>query len=234
MSNQKNKTYEQSSYEDFDQYERIKFKLPSLNIRKAQNILDLGCAKGQALYSILKLGFSGKYIGLDNDINMLDLGKRYFDENFVNVNHEFVNVDCLEYINLTNEKFDIILCWGLLSFYEDFELILNRCLESLSFIGQLSLWGGFIDNDFNVYVKYQRSKEALQPGLNMFGIENIAGFLREKGLNCKIEKFNFIQELTKDEKNPLKTWTETDASGQKFLINGLNIKRDFYHIIVSK
>ena len=234
MAQTKNLTYIDQLYEDFDQYERIRFKLPDLDVSQKQSVLDLGCAKGQVLYSLIKSNFSGDYVGVDNDPNMLNLALKYFDDNYIERQYQFVLDDTANFLKNSNKKFDLILCWGLLSFYDEFEPLLEQSLQILSDHGEISLWSGFTDNDYNVFVKYQKPGQNLQAGLNMFGLSNIKKYLDKQGCRYNIKKFEIDIDLNQDHANPLKTWTEKTKKGNRFLINGLNIRRDFFHIIIKK
>lgn len=226
----KNKIYSQQSYGDFVKYERVQFKLNSLNLKNCKSVLDLGGGKGQALVALRSHGFDGHYTCVDSDSLLIQEGAAYFNDDTC----VFLKQDCLDFLRLDTAQYDLIICWGLLSFFDNLEEFLDLVIERLTETGTLSLWGGFCLNDIDVFVKYRRSDGQLQTGLNMFGLDNIKRYITQKGYNYSINRFEPVQNRPPDPNNPLVSWNIKDIDGNQIFLNGLNVVRRFHHLVIKR
>ena len=119
----KNKTinnlvYSNSEIPILAKYDRIKEGLKNLNIKKIKNILDVGCGPGQVLYTLKDCNFSGSYMGIDNDSKMINKANQFFATNKFK-NFKFKTCD-LENFKI-EKKFDLILLWGVIGYFENYE-----------------------------------------------------------------------------------------------------------------
>ena len=198
----KNLVYSKSNIPKLAKYDRIKEGLEKINMSKIKSILDLGCGPGQALYAIKNLGFNGSYLGVDNDPDMINMANKFYSENQYK-NFFFKKKEIQKYSS--NKKFDLILIWGVISFFDNYKIFINKMNNLLNSDGTISIFSGFTENDYSVYVKYKYKNEKKQSGLNMHSINEIESYLKEK--RFKINKKKFLPKINlKRKKNPLNSF----------------------------
>jgi len=224
----KNKTYSNKTYDDFLEYERIKFKAKDIAKLKFNSVLDVGCASGLSLYFLRKTKNYADFLGIDNDQEMIDHATDFFSDD---KNSEF-QLSTIE--SLRNDtKFDLVLLWGLISFYDSYEDLILKIKSHLTETGSISIWSGFSKSEYDVFVSY--SKDGINnPGLNMFSLPKLIGFLKANNFTVEVNQFNPTVPLMKDASNPLVSYTLFDNDNNYTIVNGLNVVRDFYHLIVTK
>ena len=226
----RNLVYSKSNIPKLAKYDRIKVGLERINMSKIKSILDLGCGPGQALYSLKNLGFKGSYLGIDNDSEMINMANKFYTKNqykkFIFKKKEIQTYS-------SNKKFDLILIWGVISFFDNYKVFINKMNNLLSSNGTISIFSGFTENDYNVYVKYKYKNEKKQSGLNMHSINEIENYLKKK--KFKISKKKFLPQINlKKKKNPLNSFFLSNSKNEKIIANGLNIIRQFYFINAKK
>lgn len=226
----KNIKYSKSNIPNLAKYDRIKEGLKKINLRKKNKILDLGCGAGQALYALRQIGYKGAYLGLDNDPDILKKSNLYYKKNNYK-NFELNNTDINKFHS--KEKFDLILVWGVISFFDDYKNLFNKLDKLLIKDGVISIFSGFSENDYNVYVKYKLNNQPMQPGLNMHSINSVESYIKKKKYKIYKKKFFPNQKLKKN-KNPLSSFMLFDENKNKILANGLNIIRKFYFLNARK
>jgi len=223
----KNKTYSNKSYKDFLEYERIKFKSNRIFRMNFESVLDIGCASGLSLYLLRSRKNNADFLGIDNDLEMIEHAKGFFSDD---EKSEF-QLSTIENLG-NNKKFDLVLLWGLISFYEVYEDLIIKIKSHLSKTGSISIWSGFSNSEYDVFVSYSKDG-ANHPGLNMFSLPRFIGFLEENNLAVEVNQFIPTVPLQKDPLNPLVSYTLLDDNNSYAIVNGLNIVRDFYHLIVT-
>jgi len=225
----KNLVYSQYSIPKLAKYDRINQGL-KINLKKTKSALDLGCGVGQTLYALKEYNFSGSYMGVDNDPKMIKIANNFF------ANHKYKNYK-FKKCNIENfqckKKFDLIIIWGVISFIENYRIFLDKIIKLLNKGGTISLFSGFTENKFNVYVQYKYKNGKKQKGLNMHSSIEILDYLKKQ--KFKVTKKKFIPNVDlKKTKNPLKSYILFDNKKNKILANGLNIVRNFYFIEAKK
>ncbi len=226
----KNTTYAAKSYEDFAKYDRVKFKLKELALDKQASVLDIGCAKGGLLYALRQTGFNGRYLGIDNDPEMIEIAKSFFKED----SRASFSVASFEENTDVRGDFELVTLWGLVSFYDNYEILVKTCLDKLAPEGALSIWSGFNRSQYDVLVDYVDDRGAHFSGLNMFSLPKLVSFLEKEGLEVAISKFSPSANLTRDADNPLVSYSLNDEVYGTVVVNDLNIVREFYHLLVTK
>jgi ubiquinone/menaquinone biosynthesis C-methylase UbiE len=105
---------------------RCNLLLKSINLH-GKNILDLGCHNGRWIYAALKLG-SSHVTGIDNFSSYLKVAKNNLDK-YPEYKNKFSlkEMDMLEYLKKTNEKYDIIFCFGVMYHTLNQYEILKEC-----------------------------------------------------------------------------------------------------------
>ena len=223
----KNKTYSKKSYDEYLKYERIKFKAEAISKISFSSVLDVGCANGIGLHLLRSMKIDAKFLGIDNDQEMIDQAKEVFS-NDKNSKFELSTIE-----DLSGElKFDLILLWGLISFYPSYEDLILKIKSHLTKHGSISIWSGFCDSEYDVLVSYR--KDSIDNfGLNMFSLPKLLRYFEENNFSVKLDNFRPSVPLKRDISNPLVSYTLRDGEDGYVIANGLNIVRDFYHILVT-
>jgi ubiquinone/menaquinone biosynthesis C-methylase UbiE len=109
--------------------------IESLNIKKANTVLDLACGTGVVTKKIQnKIGVSGYIVGIDTSTTAIKIAKKW-NENKVNVN--FVNVDAEKFS--FSKKFDVITCQYALFFFPNAQKALKNMRNSLKKSGKIGI-----------------------------------------------------------------------------------------------
>lgn len=224
----KNKTYSNKAYDDFLKYERIQFKAQSIIKLNFNSVLDIGCANGLSLHLLRSMNNKANFLGIDNDQEMIDQANNFFKSD----DSSKFKLNTIEDLS-DIAKFDLVLLWGLISFYDSYEDLLLKIKSHLSERGSISIWSGFSKSDYDVFVSY--SKDGVNnPGLNMFSLPRLLDFFKKNDLEVVTQKFNPTISLQENSSNPLVSFTLKDDDNNLKIINGLNIVREFYHLIVTQ
>ncbi|WP_075501445.1 class I SAM-dependent methyltransferase [Candidatus Pelagibacter communis] len=226
----KNLKYSKSNIPKLAKYERIKKGLEKINLNKVYKILDLGCGAGQALYALKKLDYKGYYYGIDNDIEMINMSNKFYKRNNYK-NFKFHKEEIQKF--KTKHKFDLVLIWGVISFFDNYKQFIDKMDRCLNKNGTISLFSGFSESNYNVYVKYKIGDGKSQAGLNMHSLNEIESYFKKKGYKISKQKFIPSVNLIKS-KNPLSSFVLYEQNRNKVIANGLNIIRKFYFIKAEK
>jgi ubiquinone/menaquinone biosynthesis C-methylase UbiE len=109
--------------------------IESLNIKKANTVLDLACGTGVVTKKIQnKIGISGYVVGIDTSITAIKIAKKW-NKNNENVN--FVNVDAEKFS--FSKKFDVITCQYALFFFPNAQKALKNMRNSLKKSGKIGI-----------------------------------------------------------------------------------------------
>ena len=109
--------------------------IESLNIKKANTVLDLACGTGVVTKKIQnKIGISGYVVGIDTSITAIKIAKKW-NKNKVNVN--FVNVDAEKFS--FSKRFDVITCQYALFFFPNAQKALKNMRNSLKKSGKIGI-----------------------------------------------------------------------------------------------
>ena len=226
----KNLKYSKLDISKLAEYDRIKEGLKSINLNKINKILDLGSGAGQVLYALNKINYSGYYLGVDNDKSMITKSEQYYSK-YNYKNYKFQKTDIKNF--KSKDKFDLILIWGVISFFDNYKYFLDKLDKYLNKNGIISIFSGFSENDHSIYVKYKKKNEKLQSGLTMHSLNEIEEYFKKKNYKISKEKFMPSTNLKKTN-NPLSSFTLYDQDKKKHLANNLNIIRKFYFIKAKK
>lgn len=225
------KEINKNNYEKADIKESWKFIAKKLKDLKNKKTLfcDLGCAKGEFL------GFISETYpdvsGYGYDINKIFI--KHAKQNYPTLNFDYIDINNLESINL---RFDVISLLGILGFFDNYKIIIESCLNLLKSGGRLIMHNNFNNYDIDVFIKYKlANSKSIKKGWNIFSKKSIANFLVEKKVkNFKFYKFTIQSDIKQNIKDPIRSWTEKEMNGERYIINGLNIKQPQSILIVEK
>ena len=184
-------------------------------------VLDLGCARGEFLYYLKNNINYKKLSGIDYSEQLINEAK-----SFQGLNDVELHVGSADDFHL-NEKFDVIIMSGVLSYFDDIEKIFKLLKSHLSENGTILLFGLFNEYDVDILIKYRNNKyfNSFESGWNIHSIKTIQTILNK--FNLKLisqDKFNLSFALEPQD-DPCRSWHINTENGKKFT-NGLNLIYD--------
>ena len=192
------------------------------------DVLDIGCASGTLIERLNKKIKSSNFIGLDTSSQLIKIAKKK------NISKsKFINKDFMKFEN--KFKFDIVIAGGVLAFYDNFQIAMNKMLGLLKKKGHLYIIGTFNSENIDTLVKFRNNytKSKWEKGLNSFSIKTISNYLRNKKLSFRFKKFKIPFFLSK-KKNPILSYTIITKNNSKILLNGANMRMELYYLLIKK
>jgi 2-polyprenyl-3-methyl-5-hydroxy-6-metoxy-1,4-benzoquinol methylase len=226
-----NKVYYNNSYKKFAKYQRMKY-LDLILKKKLKSILDVGCSIGQAFYYLKKKGFDGKYLGIDPDKNSIAIAKKNFA--FKNCLFKHQKLQTFK----SKKKFDAIIFWSVIGYFENYEKIYNKYFYYLNKNGFFLIFNNFNNSqntDTILYAKEKTTDNHLKKktGQNTFSLNRHNNFLRKKKMILKINSFNLTKKIARIKKNPYASYT-INSKNKKIIVSDLNVWHRLYHIEAKK
>ena len=108
------------SYKDLYLGEKI---LLDQFFKKNFSVLDLGCAQGGFINILNHLEKKYTYLGVDYNQKMLDLAKKK------NPNFKFLNIKNNNFSKYINQKFDLVIIFGILHLNKDWKKIIKEAYK---------------------------------------------------------------------------------------------------------
>jgi ubiquinone/menaquinone biosynthesis C-methylase UbiE len=199
------------------------------------NILDIGCATGDFLYFIRNLYPKAGLYGCDIIDELLEKAKKEVD------GVSFFNANIFSGEMLPDKKFDLIFCTGVISIFDDIQVVLKNILGLAKKGGRVNIFALFNPEDLDVLIKTRRSSEkgAWEVGWNVWSKQTIVNYLNiiKKQLNIdfdfEFKDFEIQIDLAKNRDDALRSWTEKYENGRRFIINGLQLIHTFSLLIID-
>ena len=188
---------------------------------------DMGCAIG-TFPNYLSTQFKNyKIMGYEYLDELLLMAKK------LHPHIPFKKLDVRNPKELPPKSLDIITMSGVLSIFDDYESVLKNIITWIKPKGRILIFSLFNPFDLDVFIKYKHSHEAstseLESGWNIISQKTIIKFLeKQKIYKFEFLKFNMSIDLEKNNDDKIRSWTEKNANGKRYIINGLNIKQPQY------
>tara|TARA_B100001559_G_C16492170_1_gene618935 strand:- start:1134 stop:1853 length:720 start_codon:yes stop_codon:yes gene_type:complete len=225
-------SYLEGDYQKFKNYERIKFLTKNLcqyiDKKKNYKLLDLGCSKGEIIYSI-KEKFDNviDFTGIDISRELI---KKAQGENFLK-SVRFIEDDISTFS--LNEKFDLVVMSGVLSIFDDYENFLLNAIKHMKKNSVGFVFSAFNKQDIDVIIRYRNNfigSNQWESGWNLFSLKGIKKFLIKYSQQVKIIPFH-LQNKIEQKENPVLSYTVETKNESNLILTGGNIVRDFYLIV---
>lgn len=139
---------------------------------------------------------------------------------------------------LDSESVDAITMLGVVGIFDDLQVIAENVSRWVKPGGMVLLHGLFNPFDIDVFIRYRESHRDgpgdLETGWNIFSQRTV----RDCFINCgasSVEFFPFTMsgELPGRPDDPLRSWTEELANGDRQIVNGLWLKQPQYIVEIS-
>lgn len=212
-----------------DPKEAYKVLLKELNKKKFKSLMDVGCANGELLYFLNQKLKNVDFTGIDVLQNLLDKAKKNCSSDI-----NFLKKD-ISKKNLKVGKFDRIILSGVLSIFDNPEMIIKNLLGNLSKNGKLYIFGAFNPNPYNVLVKYEdvnKDKNVYQSGWNIFSLDTMKLIAKKNNKKMKAIEFKMPFDIKKRKNDLIRTWT-VEFEGKRQWTNGLGIIYHGYWVEIS-
>lgn len=184
------------------------------------NILDIGCARGEFLYYLNKIFTETKFTGIDYSKNLIDEAKKNLSL-FNNINFENSSGENFK----LNKKYDVITLLGVLSYFDDLYKILENIELHLNDCGKVFILGFFNKYDIDVRISYRDNKRFsnFESGWNYHSLENIKKVLSTLGMKINnIHNFELSFHMEQQKDDFCRAWHINTDLG-KMYTNGLGL-----------
>jgi ubiquinone/menaquinone biosynthesis C-methylase UbiE len=188
----------------------------NLSKNKSYSILDIGCANGELLFYLDKNFDNLELHGVDVRQDLIDLAK--------NKLNKVINLKRLDYNKKTlNKKFDIVICSGVLSIFDNLDVVMKNIKKNLKKNSSIYLFNSFNEYDYDVIISYKdinSNIEEYQSGWNIWSLKTISKYFKGK----KITKypFNIKLDVKKNSNDLIRSWT-TKIENKRYFTNGLSM-----------
>ncbi|MCX6077360.1 MAG: class I SAM-dependent methyltransferase [Campylobacterales bacterium] len=219
--------YKLFDYEKFKNYDRFKFLVSMMEqkLNDSDTLLDIGCAKAELIYCLKEKFPHIQYTGLEFSQDLIDMAS---SQSFLK-DVKLIQGDAQNF-NI-NKKFDIVVMSGVLSIFDEIEVVLTNFISHLTNKGKGYIFGMFNSNDIDVLIKFRNNyinSNQWETGLNNFSINTVDSYLKQYFSIIKWTKFDLSVDLPKTE-NPINSYTLNCNEG-KVITNGTGLITDFYLI----
>ena len=120
-----------------------------------------------------------------------------------------------------NEKFDIIICNGVISILNELKNFRKNILKLLKKNGKLYLGSIFNEYNYNVFTQYEDIKnqpKILQTGWNIWSVETLRRLFKNKKI--KINRYFSSKNFTKNKSDLIRSWT-IKINGKRYFTNAI-------------
>lgn len=205
------KEYSQFSSE---QEKWAKATIEKLDLKKGENVLDIGCGDGRVTAEIARQVQPGLVIGVDSSQSMVDLaGERFSRNNYSNLSFQCVDARELNFDN----QFDVITSNAVLHWIDDHLSVLRGIYKALKPGGRVILQMGGKGNAGEIIsvaeevFNRQRWKKYLNEfkfPYYFFNVEEYKEFISQSGFSsAKIELID--KDMQHESKEKLAGWIRT-------------------------
>ena len=188
------------------------------------SMADLGCATGAFPHYLNSRFPEARIVGIE----YLDVLLKKAKEDFPNL--EFVSGDITDKCSVV-EEFDVITMIGVLAIFDDYPKVLGNVLSWLKPKGRLILLEMINNFDIDTFVKYKPSSgifrsEDLESGWNIFSKKSLQLICEQNGATLvECNNFEISVDLSPNNSDPMRSWTELDRNGRRQIYNALQIRQ---------
>jgi len=184
-------------------------------LSKEASLLDVGCATGEFIYYLKSQDPNMKLYGMDISEKMVLQARKMVKGT------QFQVQSILNPPLWSGEKFDFIVCNGVLSIFDDIEEQLRNLIMTAAPDGRVLVSDSFNEDPIDLIMRYRRVSEAVgewETGWNYFSqrtIENIARYFKK---NVRWHEFRLPFSIDKGE-DPMRSWTiKTEKNSHQIVV----------------
>jgi len=182
-----------------------------------QEVVDVGCANGELLYYLHRCFPCWRLTGYDRNARFLQTGRAYPGLSGVGLR----KADLYE----IEGEFDIVLATCFLSLFPEIEAPLEKLLSLCRPGGYVLATGLFNPHDIEVRVQFLdhtalENARYWRTDFNRHSQRRIREQFGAQVQSIEFEPCTYDVEITPDPDNPVRVWTQRDADGNTWLLNG--------------
>lgn len=205
-------------------FKLIASKIEERGISGNFKLLDVGCSTGEFIYFLKHKFKEAGFTGIDVSEKMIDKAKEKIPGGV------FLCKDILTNPFISEEKYDVVVCIGVLQIFDDLETPIKSLLSCLKENGVLYVLGPFNENPVDTLVRYRTltpNHSQWQLGWNLYSKNTYENILNQFGVIFKWSDFKMPFSIQKTS-DPMRTWTIETKDNHYQLVNGnsqmINIK----------
>ncbi len=180
-------------------------------------LLDVGCATGELVYYLKNKRFGNlSYTGIDVSQKMIEQAQVHIP------GVRFLVQSILDEQFFQEEKFDYVICSGVLSIFDDLEPPLLNLLSCTKPGGKLIIHTNFNEHPIDLLMRYKPSLDKeWQTGWNIFSKATYEDILSSSGRESSVEWHDFRMPFDIPETDdPMRCWTIKTEKNPHQEING--------------
>ena len=200
---------------------------------RALEIGDIGCATGDLPFYLASRFPACTVTGYEYLDSLLATARETYPE------VAFKQADITRRDSLPDASHDVLSVSGVISIFEDVEPVFDNLLHWVRPGGRILVMGMFNPHDLDVYVKYKpsgdRVEDGLESGWNIVSQASVGAMLEKRGVtDYRFHPFEIGVDLDPRAGDPVRSWTEKDATGRRHIFNGLNLRQPFFLLEVNR
>jgi ubiquinone/menaquinone biosynthesis C-methylase UbiE len=216
-----------------DIFRMIGDNIESLADHASLKIGDIGCATGDLPFYLASRFPESSVTGYEFLDSLLNTAREVYPE------LNFMKADITQRGSLPDASHDVLSVAGVISIFDDVEPVFDNLLHWVKPGGRVLVMGMFNPHDLDVYVKYKLSsdgcEEGLESGWNIVSQASVGMMLRKRGvMDYRFHPFEIGTDLEPRADDPVRSWTEIDATGRRHIFNGLNIRQPFHLLEINR
>lgn len=191
------------------------------------DLLDIGCANGELLFYLNKKFKNINFHGADVRTDLINLAKKKLPSTIV--------LERLDYNKkqIIKKKYDIIICSGVISIFDNLDIVMNNIKQSSAKDTFLYFFGSFNTYDFDTRVAYKDLNSKIknfQSGWNLWSIKTIQSYFKKKIIKYPFE----IKKNVKRNKNDfMRSWT-VRVNNKLHFINAISFLQNQMWLEIKK
>lgn len=191
-------------------------------------MIDIGCETGSFLQFIRQTYMEAELVGFDIVPELL--AKVDAELKIKTVLGDISNAESYKDKIGDLQNCDFVTMLGVLSIFDDFKLIISNALSFIKEKGILYIFGIFNPENLDVIIRSKNADKDCnwERGWNYFSIYSVEKYCQEIGCDVEFIPFHIGIDIAKHENDPLRSWTIDLASGEKMIVNGLQLVHNFY------
>lgn len=197
-------------------------------------MIDIGCETGSFLYFLRKAYQDAELVGFDIVPELLQ--KVEAELNVRTILGDISNKETYKDKFNDLKECDFITMLGVLSIFDDFRPIIHNALELIKEDGILYIFGIFNPENIDILIRSKNADKECnwERGWNYFSKYSIEKYCGEIGYAVEFIPFHIGIDIPKHENDALRSWTINLESGEKMIVNGLQLVHNFYLAKISR
>lgn len=195
-------------------------------------MVDVGCGSGDFPAHLAERIANAKMTGVEFDPSLVEFSREKYPD------LEVIQGDANDLKQVPSASQDVTTLIGVLGIFDEFEPALGECLRVTREGGMVIVVAPLNEHQLDVLIRWRKSGDKTSQfsrGWNLFSKASIDAMLKKEPRvrDWAYEKFVLPFDLAARAEDPIRTWTERDAAGNRILVNGLQMEANFQILSIS-